>query len=130
MTVLLCLAYVCKGALRIYVAIAFSYPMGRDVTGIYQEFGLENAKPWKTLMATTTKLDKDDQGKCEGIKVYRGIIGSLLYLTTSRPDIMFSVCLCARFQFYPKESHLIAVKCSIKYLKGTINMGLWYSKTN
>ena len=57
------------------------------------------------------------------------MIGSLLYLTANRPDIMFSVCLCARFQFCPKGSHLIAVKCIIRYLKGTIGMSLWYPKT-
>ena len=54
---------------------------------------------------------------------------SLLYLTASRPNIMLSVCLCARFQSYPKESHLIAVKRIIRNLKGTIGMGLWYPKT-
>ena len=80
-------------------------------------------------MATTTKLDKDEQGINVDIKLYRSMIGSLLYLTASRPDIMFSVCLCARFQSCPKESHLIAVKCIIRYLKGTIEMGLWYPKT-
>ena len=79
-------------------------------------------------MAITTKLDKDDQGKCVDIKLYRSMIGSLLYLTASRPDIMFSVCLCARFQSCPKESHLIAVKRIIRYIKGTIGMGLWYPK--
>ena len=57
------------------------------------------------------------------------MIGSLLYLTASRPDIMFSVCLCARFQFCPKESYLIAVKHIIRCLKGTIGMGLRYPKT-
>ena len=57
------------------------------------------------------------------------MMGSLLYLTASRPDIMFSVCLCAKFQSCPKESHLIVVKCIIRYLKGTIGMGLWYPKT-
>ena len=66
--------------------------------------------------------------KCD-IKLYRSIIGSLLYLTASRPDIIFCVCLCARFQSCPKESHLIAVKCLIRYLKGIIEMGLWYPKT-
>ena len=71
-------------------------------------------------MATTTKLDKDDQGKCVDIKLYRSMIGSLLYLTASRSDIMFSVCLCARFQSCPKESHLIAVKRIIRYIKGMI----------
>ena len=57
------------------------------------------------------------------------MIGSLLYLMTSRPNIMFSICLCARFQFYLKESHFSAVKSIIKYLKGTIGIGLWYLKT-
>ena len=80
-------------------------------------------------MATTTKLDKDEQGICVDIKLYRSMIGSVLYLTASRPDIMFSVCLCARFQSCPKESHLVALKRIIRYLKGTIEMGLWYPKT-
>ena len=59
-------------------------------------------------MATTTKLDKDEQGINIDIKLYRNMIGSLLYLTASRPDIMFSVSLCS-FQSSPKESHLIAL---------------------
>jgi len=57
---------------------------------------------------------------------YNGLIGSLLYLTASRPDIMFVVCLCARFQSCPKESHLKATKRILKYLKGTTSVGLWY----
>ena len=80
-------------------------------------------------MATTTKLDKNEQDINIDIKLYRSMIGSLLYLMVSRPDIMFSVCLCARFQSCPKESHLIVVKHIIKYLKGTIGMSLWYLKT-
>ena len=56
------------------------------------------------------------------------MIGSLLYLTSSRPDIMFNVCLCARFQSNPKQSHLLAVKRIFKYLLGTINLGLFYPK--
>ena len=56
------------------------------------------------------------------------MISSLFYLTTSRPDIIFSVCLCARFQSCPKNSHLIAIKRIIRYLKGTIRLGLWYPK--
>jgi hypothetical protein len=54
------------------------------------------------------------------------MIGSLLYLTTSRPDIMFSVCMCARFQACPKEPHLSAVKRILRYLKHTPSIGLWY----
>jgi hypothetical protein len=61
-------------------------------------------------MSSRTKLDKEKNEKNVDIKQYRGMIGSLLYLTASRPDIMFSVCLCARFQSCLKESHLVAVK--------------------
>ena len=56
------------------------------------------------------------------------MIGSLLYLTASRPDIMFSVCMCARFQSNPRETHICAVKRIFRYLSGTINLGLWYPK--
>ena len=61
-------------------------------------------------------------------KILSKYVGSLLYLTASRPDIVFSVCLCARFQSCPKESHLHAVKRIFKYLLGTINLGLWYPR--
>ncbi|GJW86344.1 hypothetical protein Tco_0161684, partial [Tanacetum coccineum] len=60
--------------------------------------------------------------------LYRGMIGSLMYLTTSRPDLNYVVCLCARYQAKPNEKHLQAVKRIFRYLNGTINMGLWYSK--
>ena len=83
----------------------------------------------KTPMVTTTKLDKDEQGKSVDIKLYRSMISSLLYLMASRPDIMFGICLCARFQSCLKESHLITVKYIIRYLKSTIRIGLWYPKT-
>ena len=64
---------------------------------LIKKFGLENMNISKTPMATTTKLDKDEQGKNIDIKLYHNMIGSLLYLTASRSDIMFIVCLCARF---------------------------------
>ena len=79
-------------------------------------------------MTTATKLDQDDPGKCVEITSYRGMIGSLLYLTASRPNIMFSACLCARSQANPKESHLIVVKHIFGYMKGTPNLGIWYPK--
>ncbi|GJY87536.1 retrovirus-related pol polyprotein from transposon TNT 1-94 [Tanacetum coccineum] len=60
--------------------------------------------------------------------LYRGMIGSLMYLTSSRPDLIYAVCLCARYQAKPTEKHLNVVKRIFQYLKGTINMGLWYSK--
>ena len=91
---------------------------------LIEKFEFENVKISKTSIATTTKLEKDEQGKNIDIKFYKSIIGSLLYLTASRSDIMFSVCLCARFQSCPKKSHLIVVKCIIRYLKGIIRMGM------
>ncbi|GJW43864.1 retrovirus-related pol polyprotein from transposon TNT 1-94 [Tanacetum coccineum] len=60
--------------------------------------------------------------------LYRSMIGSLMYLTSNRPDLIYAVCLCARYQAKPTEKHLNAVKRIFRYLKGTINMGLWYSK--
>ena len=81
-------------------------------------------------MSSTCKMDKDEKGKKVDQKLYRGIIGSLLYLTTSRPDIMYSTCMCTRFQSDPRESHLIAVKRIIRYLKGTQNIGLWYDRNS
>ena len=67
-------------------------------------------------MSSTIKLEKDEKGKEIDIKTYRRMIVSLLYLTASIPDIMFSVFLCAGFQSYPKESHLLAVKIYIYFL--------------
>ena len=89
---------------------------------------MEETKTMKTLMSSSIKLDKDEKGKSISSTMYRGMIGSLLYLTVSRPDIMYSVCLCARFQSCPKESHLSAVKQILRYLKGTMDIGLWYPK--
>ncbi|KAH9763010.1 hypothetical protein KPL70_001029 [Citrus sinensis] len=98
------------------------------VKDLLKRFGYDNGTTKSTPMSTTIKLDKDEKGKEVDIKTYRGMIGSLLYLTASRPDIMFSVCLCARFQSCPKESHMLAVKCIFRYLIGTINLGLWYPR--
>ncbi|KAK8573562.1 hypothetical protein V6N13_009652 [Hibiscus sabdariffa] len=93
-----------------------------------KKFGMENVKPCATPMSSSIKLDKDEEGKCVDSKLYRSMIGSLLYLTASRPDIMFSVCLCARFQANPKESHLKAVKRIFRYLQDTPSLGLWYPR--
>ncbi|KAH9671200.1 hypothetical protein KPL70_017266 [Citrus sinensis] len=98
------------------------------VKDLLKRFGYDNGTAKSTPMSTTIKLDKDEKGKKVDIKTYRGMIRSLLYLTTSRPDIMFSVCLCARFQSCPKESHMLAVKRIFRYLIGTINLGLWYPR--
>ena len=79
-------------------------------------------------MSSAVKLDKDENDKAIDITKYRDMIRSLLYITATRWDIMFSVCLCVRFQSNPKESHLSTVKKNLRYLHGTMNIGLWYPK--
>jgi len=96
---------------------------------LLKKFKLEDCKVMNTPMHPTCILSKEDWGTKVDQKLYRGMIGSLLYLTASRPDILFSVCLCARFQSDPRESHLTAVKRIFKYLKGTKNLGLLYRKS-
>ena len=93
-----------------------------------KKFDMVNAKPIKTPMPTNGHLDLNEEGKAMDIKVYRSMIGSLLYLCASRSDIMLSVCMCARFQANPKECHLVAVKRILRYLVHTPNLGLWYPK--
>ncbi|KAI3735975.1 hypothetical protein L6452_15503 [Arctium lappa] len=73
-------------------------------------------------MAPGTKIGVDLNGKVVDQKTYQGMIGSLMYLTTSRPDIMFMTCLCARYQAKPKGSHLSDVKRIFRYLKGTTDL--------
>jgi hypothetical protein len=89
---------------------------------------MKDAKPIKTPMGTNGHLDLDTGGKSVDQKVYRSMIGSLLYLCASRLDIMLSVCMCARFQSDPKESHLTAVKRILRYLAYTPKFWLWYPR--
>ncbi|KAK6148043.1 hypothetical protein DH2020_018955 [Rehmannia glutinosa] len=95
---------------------------------LLKKFDIEEGRTVSTPMATNVKIDKDEKGKSVDESKYRGMIGSLLYLTASRPDILHAVCLCARFQSNPKEYHLSAVKRIFRYLKGTIQYGLFYPK--
>jgi hypothetical protein len=95
---------------------------------ILKKFGMDKAKPIKAPMGTNGHLDLDMGGKSMDQKVYRSVIGSLLYLCASRPDIMFRVCMCARFQATPKECHMRTVKRIMRYLILTLNLGLWYPK--
>ncbi|XP_073152212.1 secreted RxLR effector protein 161-like [Henckelia pumila] len=97
---------------------------------LIKKFGMENFTVATTLIGASIKLDKDEGETSVDATMYRGIIGPLLYLTASRPDIVFAVCLCARFQSNPKQSHFIAGKRILRYLKGTQNVGLWYAKHN
>ncbi|KAI3692839.1 hypothetical protein L6452_32663 [Arctium lappa] len=98
------------------------------VSEILQEYKLNDSTSMRTPLSTGVKLDSDPSGESVDIKTYRGMIGSLLYLTASRPGIMFATCLCARYQANPKESHLTAVKRIFRYLRGTQTLGLWYPK--
>ena len=81
-------------------------------------------------IVSTTKLNKDENGKPADEKCFRGMIGSLLYLTTSRPDIKLATYLCARFQSSPREFHLNAIKRIFKYLSGSLHLGLWYLRSS
>jgi hypothetical protein len=98
------------------------------IQDILNKFGMKDAKPIKTPMGTNGHLDLDMGGKSIDQKVYWLMIGPLLYLCASQPDIMLSVCMCARFQADPKEVHLRVVKRIMRYLVYTPKFGLWYPK--
>nr|GEV82794.1 retrovirus-related Pol polyprotein from transposon TNT 1-94 [Tanacetum cinerariifolium] len=104
------------------------FNQSKYIKEMLKKYGLEDSKPMKTPLPTETKLTKHVEGESVDNTKYRGMIGSLLYLTASRPGIMFSVCLCAHFQEDPKTSHLEAVKRIFRYVKGTMHLGLWYPK--
>ena len=97
---------------------------------IDKKFGLDSKKHATTPMSSSTKLNVDSSEVEMSPTLYRSIIRSLLYLTASRPDIEFSVGVCPKYQAAPKESHLTAVKRIIRYINGTPNYGLWYSKNS
>jgi len=96
------------------------------IQDLLKKYKLTEVSPMRTPMATGLKLHKDLSGVSVECKLYRGMIGSLLYLTASRPDIMFATCICARYQSDPKESHMSAVKRILRYLKKSPSLGLWY----
>jgi hypothetical protein len=93
-----------------------------------KRFGMEDCKLVTTPMQTSCKLIKDDDSKSTDQRKYRSMIGSLLYVTASRPDVMQAVGQVARFQETPKESNVLAVKRIFRYLKRMEEFGLWYPK--
>ncbi|GJT47490.1 retrovirus-related pol polyprotein from transposon TNT 1-94 [Tanacetum coccineum] len=93
-----------------------------------KKYGFDSCDPVDTPMVEKSKLDEDKEGKAVDPSHYRGMIGTLLYLTASRPDLQFAICMCARYQARPTEKHLHAVKRIFRYLRGTVNRGLWYPK--
>ncbi|GJZ29866.1 retrovirus-related pol polyprotein from transposon TNT 1-94 [Tanacetum coccineum] len=92
------------------------------------ELCFDSCDPVDTPMVEKSKLDEDKEGKVVDPSHYHGMIGTLLYLTASRPDLQFAICMCARYQARPTEKHLNAVKRIFRYLKGTVHEGLWYPK--
>ncbi|GKE86521.1 uncharacterized mitochondrial protein-like protein [Tanacetum coccineum] len=98
------------------------------VADILKKFGFTEVKNASTPMETNKPLVKDEDGEDVDVHLYRSMIGSLMYLTYSRPDIMFVVCACARYQVNPKVSHLQAVKRIFRYLKDQPKLGVWYLK--
>jgi hypothetical protein len=97
---------------------------------ILTKFKMEDSKAMATPMSTTTTLDVEEEGEHVDQKEYRSMIGLLLYLTTMRPDIQFSICLCARFQSSPRTSHQQLIKRIFRYLHHTPDFGLWYSASS
>ncbi|GKB80571.1 retrovirus-related pol polyprotein from transposon TNT 1-94 [Tanacetum coccineum] len=96
------------------------------VLEILKKYGMEACDPVGTPMEIKDKLDLDQNGSPVDATKYRSMIGALMYLTSSRPDIVHATCLCARYQAKPTEKHLKEVKRIFRYLRGTVNTGLWY----
>ncbi|KAK1387454.1 hypothetical protein POM88_015632 [Heracleum sosnowskyi] len=95
---------------------------------LLKKYHMEDSASARTPSSTAVKLGACDNSIKVDVTSYRGMIGSLLYLTASRPDIMYATCLCARFQADPRDLHLVAVKRILRYLKGIPNLGIWYPK--
>nr|GFD05398.1 uncharacterized mitochondrial protein AtMg00810-like [Tanacetum cinerariifolium] len=108
--------YGLKQALRAWYDMLSSFLLSHDFSKV------------DTLMVEKSKLDEDKEGKAVDPSHYRGMIGTLLYLTASRPDLQFAICMCARYQARPTEKHVHAVKRIFRYLRGIVNRRLWYPK--
>nr|GEZ74319.1 retrovirus-related Pol polyprotein from transposon TNT 1-94 [Tanacetum cinerariifolium] len=93
-----------------------------------KKYGFESCDPVDTPMVEKSKLDEDKEGKAVNPSHYHGMIGTLLYLTASRPDLQFAICMGARYQARPTKKHVHAVKRIFRYLRGTVHQGLWYLK--
>jgi len=103
---------------------------GKCTKDLLRKFDMGEAKPLSTPMSTTMALDEDKEGEAVDQKEYRSMIGSLLYLTATRPDIQFAMCFCARFQASSRTSHRQAVKRIFRYLRFTPKFGLWFSASS
>jgi hypothetical protein len=97
---------------------------------LMKKFNMVELEPVSTLMSTATSLGPDEDGEVVDQREYKSMIGSLLYLTMTWPDIKFTVGLCARFQASPRSSHQAAVQQIFRYLKHTPEFGIWYSASS
>jgi hypothetical protein len=97
---------------------------------LLKKFNIEELKPVSTPMSTAASVGPDEDGEVVDQREYRSMISSLLYLTATRPDIQFTVGLCARFQASPLSSHRTAVQRVFRYLKHTPEFGIWYSTSS
>ncbi|TYK16910.1 integrase [Cucumis melo var. makuwa] len=97
---------------------------------LLKKFRMENASPCNTPMDANLKLCKDDIGEAVDPSLYRSLVGSLMYLTATRPDILFAVSMLSRFMTNPKRSHWEAGKRVLRYILGTINFGIYYKKVS
>ncbi|GJS37076.1 putative ribonuclease H-like domain-containing protein [Tanacetum coccineum] len=100
------------------------------VVEILKKFDFASVKTASALIETQKPLVKDEEASDVNVYLYRSMIGSLMYLTASRPDIMFAVCACSRFQVTTKTSHLNVMKRIFRYLKGKPKLGLWYPRVS
>ncbi|GKD25122.1 putative ribonuclease H-like domain-containing protein [Tanacetum coccineum] len=112
----------------IFIELSGGISQDKYVAEILKKFDFASVKTASTPIETQKPLVKDEEANDVDVHLYRSMIGSLMYVTASRPDIMFAVCACSRFQVTPKTSHLSAVKRIFRYLKGKPSLGLWYPR--
>lgn len=93
---------------------------------VLKKFNMEHCKPVSTPLAQSKKLSKNDDSREVDVKLYRSMIGSLLYLTATRSDMMYSVSMLSKFMNKPTQIHLQAIKRVLRYLKGTLDYRIWY----
>nr|GEX42403.1 hypothetical protein [Tanacetum cinerariifolium] len=116
------------GFIMYQIDVKSAFFQDKYVVDILKKFDFTTVKCARTLMEPNKALIKDAEAEDVDVHLYRSMIGSLMYLTASRPDIMFAICACARFQVTPKTSHLHVVKRIFRYLKGQPKLGLWYPR--
>ena len=97
---------------------------------ILKRFRMEGCNPAETPIPLGTKLSKNDEGPTVDSTLYKILVGSLLYLTATRPDIMYATNFVSRFMESPKVSHWNMAKMITRYVSGTLNFGLWYTQSN